>query len=80
METSQDVDDPRVPDQPFEPGDLEPDGEVEDGKKEKYSGEDDKEKIFKDKVERGYVDEFSAVGGGGIMGHMGAPEHSKKRK
>lgn len=84
VESAQEIDDPRVPAQPFDPDDLEGDGEVKDDKKDKYSGEDDEDNVFKDdkvKCGSGYVDEFSAVGGGGIMGHMGAPsEHRKKRK
>ena len=58
--------DPRIPLQPFEPGDLEDDGDVKDSKLSKYSGEDDEDKIFKDKT-----NEFSSCGAGSIVGYAG---------
>jgi len=71
MLVESDVDDPRVPDQPFDPDDIDSQGDVD--------SEEDKEKQLRGKEE---VDEFCAVGGAGgpqIMGHVGA-ENGRRRK
>lgn len=73
----EDVDDPRIYDQPFNPEDLESDGDVKDSQSEKYNGED-QEKLKDRKSDN--VDEFSAAGGGAIMGHMDNSGGTPKKK
>lgn len=69
-------DEPRIVDQPFDPDDLEPDGEIKDSEKEKYSFNDDESQNLRDNNYS--VDEFSAAGGGAIMGHVGSTQVNKK--